>query len=85
MDKEYVHYPVVGGTYKHYKGGRCKVITMATHSETDEPVVVYKSILFGSVHVRPLSMWFDKVEPLGPTNQTVRFELIQNYDTNLKK
>ena len=77
MSKEYVRYPVVSGVYKHYKGGKYKVVTLATHSETDEPVVVYKSLLFGNVHVRPLSMWFDTVEATGPQGQTVRFELIQ--------
>lgn len=77
MSKIYVHYPIVGGVYKHYKGGKYKVITLATHSETNEPMVVYKSMLFGSYHVRPLSMWFDNVEPINPMNQNIRFELIQ--------
>ena len=60
-EANFVEYPVVGAKYEHYKGGLYSVITLATHSETDEKVVVYKSLLFGSVHVRPLSMWFDIV------------------------
>lgn len=51
-----------GETYKHYKGGRYKVITLANHSETKEPMVVYQSLSFGSTHVRPLEMWDDEIE-----------------------
>lgn len=52
-------YPEIGKIYQHYKGGKYEVLTMATHSETGEPLVIYKSILFGSIYARPLSMWFD--------------------------
>lgn len=52
-------YPEIGKTYQHYKGGKYKVLTMATHSETGEALVIYQSILFGSIYARPLSMWFD--------------------------
>ena len=57
-----VDYPEMGGTYKHYKGGLYKVITMAEHSETNEPMVIYKSLLFGSVYARPLSSWDERVD-----------------------
>lgn len=75
-----VFYPKVGGRYRHYKGGEYEVITLATHSETNEPLVIYKSILFGSVYARPLSMWFDDVKsegPFGTIDDTQRFKLIQ--------
>ncbi len=55
-------YPKIGGIYKHYKGGMYEVLLMATDSETDEPVVVYKSLLFGSHHTRPLKSWNEKVK-----------------------
>lgn len=57
----FVKYPEIGGVYVHYKGGRYEVITMATHSETNEALVIYKSLYFGSVHARPVSMWFEPV------------------------
>ena len=56
-----IQYPEIGKLYDHYKGGRYEVITLAKHSETDETLVIYKSIHFGSVHARPLSMWFEMV------------------------
>ena len=56
-----VKYPEIGKQYDHYKGGSYEVITLAKHSETDEVLVIYKSLHFGSVHARPLPMWFEKV------------------------
>lgn len=58
-------YPEPGKLYDHYKGGRYEVISLAKHSETDEVLVIYKSIHFGSVHARPLSMWFENVSIKG--------------------
>jgi len=65
-------YPLPDEVYKHYKGGIYKVITMATHSETNEDLVIYQSILFGSIYARPLKMWFDEIEsiPAKPTRFT---------------
>lgn len=54
-----IEYPKIGKKYKHYKGGLYEVITMASHTETNDPLVIYKSLLFGSVYARPLSMWFE--------------------------
>lgn len=56
-----VRYPEIGKTYDHYKGGKYKVLSLATHTETEETMVVYKSLLFGGTYVRPLSIWFDEV------------------------
>jgi len=51
-----------GETWRHYKGGNYKIITLANHSETKEPLVIYQSISFGSTYARPLSMWDEVVE-----------------------
>lgn len=52
-----VSYPEPGKKYKHYKGGTYEVITLATHTESGDVMVVYKSLLFGSIYVRPLELW----------------------------
>lgn len=58
-----IEYPEIGRIYQHYKGGRYEVITLCRHSERDDEVlVIYKSIEYGSVHARPLEMWFDDVD-----------------------
>jgi len=70
-----IEYPLPGQKYKHYKGGTYQVISMATHSETGEKLVVYKSINFGSVYVRPFEIWNDIV-----SENTKRFELINGFN-----
>jgi hypothetical protein len=57
-----MEYPLPGQVYKHYKGGTYKILTMASHTETKLPLVIYQSIPFGSIYARPLSMWEDVCE-----------------------
>ncbi len=49
------------GIYTHYKGNEYEVIDIATHSETEEKMVVYRALYgeFG-LWVRPLAM-FDEM------------------------
>jgi len=56
------------GLYRHYKGNDYEVLGVATHSETDERVVVYRALYgeFG-LWVRPLSMFEETVEVDGVT------------------
>ena len=51
------------GKYRHFKGNMYEVICTATHSETQEEMVVYRA-LYGEygVWVRPASMWNEIVE-----------------------
>lgn len=51
------------GRYRHYKGGEYEVIGLCRHSETREPLVVYRS-LYGEdgLWVRPTAMWSEPVE-----------------------
>jgi hypothetical protein len=46
------------GIYKHFKGNNYLVLGLARHSETEEPMVVYRC-LYGEfdVWVRPLSLF----------------------------
>ena len=51
------------GFYRHFKGNRYEVLFIASHSETLEPMVVYRALYGeGGVWVRPLSMWNEHVE-----------------------
>ena len=56
------------GRYRHFKGNEYEVLHLATHSETQEPLVVYRA-LYGEqgVWVRPVSMWNETVERDGKT------------------
>ena len=50
------------GRYLHYKGGDYEVLLTARHSETDEPMVVYRALYGdGGTWVRPASMWHETV------------------------
>ena len=68
-------YPLPGEIYHHYKGGTYEIVSMATHTETGEKLVVYKSINFGSIYVRPYDIFSDSVKINDQTNEKVkRFE-----------
>jgi hypothetical protein len=51
------------GKYRHFKGGEYELIGIAKHSETLEPMVVYRA-LYGEcgLWVRPAAMWTETVE-----------------------
>jgi len=50
------------GLYRHYKGGMYEVIGTARHSETLEPMTVYRA-LYGAqgLWVRPATMFSEQV------------------------
>lgn len=53
---------IVGGRYRHFKGNDYEVVAIARHSETEEPMVVYRALYGdGDVWVRPLTMFTDTV------------------------
>ena len=53
---------VINGIYEHYKGNRYQLVSIANHSETLEPMIVYKALYDdGKVWVRPASMWNETV------------------------
>ncbi len=67
------------GKYRHYKGNFYEVLSLATHSETLEPMVVYRA-LYGvkGVWVRPAFMWNALV--VTPEGQKKRFEYVGELD-----
>ena len=65
------------GRYRHFKGNEYEVLFIAKHSETLEPMVVYRALYGeGGVWVRPASMWNETVERDGRTMK--RFELMED-------
>lgn len=56
------------GLYRHFKGNYYRVLSVARHSETSEPMVVYKALYGdGGLWVRPADMWDETVERDGKT------------------
>ena len=56
------------GRYRHFKGNEYEVLCVARHSETLEPMVVYRALYGeGAVWVRPAAMWSETVERDGKT------------------
>ena len=50
------------GRYRHFKGNEYEVIGIARHSETEEPMVVYRALCGeGGLWTRPASMWNETV------------------------
>ena len=51
------------GLYRHFKGNLYRLLYVAKHSETLEPMVVYQA-LYGEmgIWVRPASMWNEQVD-----------------------
>ncbi|MBE6934371.1 MAG: DUF1653 domain-containing protein [Ruminococcaceae bacterium] len=51
------------GKYRHFKCGKYELIGIAKHSETLEPMVVYRALYGdGSLWVRPVAMWTETVQ-----------------------
>jgi hypothetical protein len=55
--------PTPLGRYRHYKGGEYEVIGTARHSESLEPLVVYRPLYNSTgLWVRPHAMFFGDIE-----------------------
>ena len=64
------------GRYRHFKGNEYEVLCIARHSETTEPMVVYRALYGdGGVWVRPADMWNEEVIRDGVVYQ--RFKKIE--------
>ncbi|WP_018609106.1 DUF1653 domain-containing protein [Uliginosibacterium gangwonense] len=54
------------GTYRHFKGGEYEVVGVARHSETQEPLVIYRPLYNASgLWARPYAMFVEEVEHEG--------------------
>ena len=58
----------ISGRYRHYKGNEYEVIGEGTHTETEEKLMIYRSVKDPAViWVRPYEMFFEMVEVDGLT------------------
>lgn len=73
MQYEEAVHAIEPGLYQHFKGNYYEVLYIARHSETIEPMVVYRA-LYGDrgVWTRPAHMWNETVERDGRTIQRFR-------------
>ena len=81
----------IGGVYRHFKGFTAKIITIATHTETGESLVVYEcngkavnSNHEDGIYARPLEMFLSEVDhkKYPDAGQKYRFELIEEREAN---
>lgn len=68
---------MVGKRYRHFKGGIYVVLTIAVHSESDEPLVIYQTLDRPDlVWARPIFMFLSNVDhkKYPDVKQEMRFE-----------
>lgn len=71
------------GLYRHYKGGEYEVLGVARHSETLEPMVIYRPLYNETgLWVRPYSMFLEQVEIDGQFQP--RFILLKEQSAPLR-
>jgi hypothetical protein len=73
--------PIPPGRYRHYKGGLYEVMGLVRHSETLQPLVLYRA-LYGDygLWVRPAAMFAETVEVDGRAR--ARFARITDDETS---
>lgn len=71
MLKEWINFEP-GDIVRHYKGNKYIIIAEAMHTETNEPLIIYKNLKNNKVWARPKVMFNDYIN-----DNTRRFALIK--------
>jgi len=76
---------ILPGRYRHFKGKEYEVLCIARHSETEEPMVVYKALYGdGDVWCRPAEMWNERIIRNGVAYRRFyrldRIERVERYE-----
>lgn len=71
---------VIGGKYRHFKGGEYLVVGTARHSETGETLVLYRPVNESGLWARPISMFLSDAdgEKYPEAKGQPRFRLIED-------
>lgn len=80
--------PQKGELYQHFKGNIYEILTLATHTESMEEMVVYQDHNQPEkIYARPLNMFFDPVdiEKYPDAKQKIRFVLYQETEESVLK
>ena len=75
-----------GEVYRHFKGSKAIIITIAKHTETEEDLVIYScfdndnTYHVDGIYARPLNMFLGEVdhEKYPNIKQKYRFEKVEN-------
>ena len=79
----------IGGLYHHFKGNIYRVLGLATHTETNEILAIYRCCglnfpngveEYGDTYARPIEMFLSEVDrkKYPDVKQKYRFELIED-------